>query len=201
MPGELVLPKPPNETTSQVIFEYTFLSNPTGASVAKVSNVPKISKSMKRYVSLFGGYSLSKTHADDSVLLDNLPTPAPSPAHYSAAKHSRSGSTASSGDFPNALPSPYSILSHPLSSTPSQGYYSPDSQLTQSAYDATLPATSSWNVTGYTESVDPHYNSKKRAYEEVNGYFADVKRHKFTPVYDSGNFTWFLMVLTMKRYG
>ena len=102
-------------------------------------------------------------------------------------RHSRSGSTASS-DFPTAYPSPYSIASNPISSRSSQGFYSPDSQFAQAAYDATLPPTSHWDVGagGYVETVNPQYTSKKRGFDQVNNYFEDVKRHKLNPIYDDG---------------
>lgn len=123
-----------------------------------------------------------KTHADDSVL---LPTPAQSPAYIPLTKHSRSGSTASSADF-TAAPSPYSIASIPVSSNSSQGLYSPDSQIAQAAYDATLAPGSQWNVGtgGYVETVNPQNTSKKRSYDYANEFFEDVKRHKITPVYN-----------------
>lgn len=127
-----------------------------------------------------------QTHADDSVLLPNLPTPAPSPVHYTISKHSRSGSTISSDEV-TSLPSPYSNASpysYPLSANSSQAYLSPDSQFAQAAYDATLPPAGQWG--GYSDTVNPQYTSKKRGIDEVSDFFEDVKRHKINPTYDSG---------------
>jgi hypothetical protein len=145
---------------------------------------------MKRFV-ISGLFRLQQTHADDSVLLPNLPTPAPSPLHHTISKHSRSGSTASSGEI-TSLPSPYSIASHPLSSNSSQGYYSPDSQFAQAAYDATLPTTGHWGVGGYVETVNPQYTSKKRGIDQVSDFFEDVKRHKINPTYDHSIISFFV---------
>ncbi len=184
VPGETVTPKLQNEIISPAIFEFTFLSNLILASVERASNVLRTWKSMKRLV-LLEVFGWQQTHADDSVLLPNLPTPAPSPLHHTISKHSRSGSTASSGEI-TSLPSPYSVASHPLSSNSSQGYYSPDSQFAQAAYDATLPAAGHWGVGGYVETVNPQYTSKKRGIEQVSNFFEDVKRHKINATYDHG---------------
>jgi hypothetical protein len=78
-----------------------------------------------------------------------------------------------------------------LSSTSSQGLYSPDSQFAQAAYDATLAGNSQWGVGagGFVETVNPQATSRKRSYDYANEFFEDVKRHKITPIYNNGNRT------------